>query len=307
MSSYNPMMWERQMCCDYFNIQPSDVKGSANLSTVYWERYLLIMLSYVFKFKLPDTWSLPYFRYMLFVYGSTLVLYTDEYGWIFSQYGVTKLGLYYLPVEFLVSSQFLRRQYMCTRGYNSELIYCMDDRFGLMDLVRRHATQLAAIDKLIQQNAMTSGTGYVFFAKDKKSADTFKEAWGRQSAGEPLTIMCETTLNSSGNALEPFNPEVSKNYIINDLLLSRRTILSSYLSLIGIPTANYDKKERLTTAEVNRNDTECRAITTIVEENLKECFERVNAISGLSLSVERRGAHATIDPMGNVSIRTNIV
>lgn len=291
------------MLGQYFNLQPADVKGPINPATDFWERYLLTMLYSVFEFAIPKYWNLAYFRALLFMSGSMVIVWSDEYkSWIFSHYGVTKVGLYYTPLEFIVQNQFLTRPIECVRGEDCELVFAMDDRFGIMDIVRKYATQLAQIDGLIQQNLMVSHTGYVFMAKSKKAADTIKEAFGRNTIGEPLVAIGEDNATpGKDHLLESFSPNVAGNYITDELLLARRNVLNTFLSLIGIPTANYDKKERLTRTEVERNNTESQAIVDVILANIQECFRKVNLISGLQLSVRKAvNTNNEIDSMGYV-------
>lgn len=289
----NYYTWNNMMANEYFSIQPAEVKGPNNFAVGYWERILLTMLYSVFEFTLPADWDLSYFRLMMAVCGSVLALKTQEYGWIFSEYGVSEIGLYYRPEKFIVNNQFLYREYEVKRGMDCELIYAMDDRRGLFDLVRRHATLLGQIDGLIEQNLMICHNGYVLLSPDKKSADTVKEAYGRLTTGVPLVAICQNNIGGDRNNMQLFNPNIKSNYIVDDLLVARRNVINSFLTLIGIPTANYEKKERLSSAEVTRNDVECDSIVSIIEENIRQCFDKVNIISGLDLRIERRFDNAT--------------
>lgn len=293
---------------NYFNMQPSSVKGSANITVDYEKRYLAQKLFSVYEFTIPDNWSLAYLRYMLFYWGSVAVIYTDRDGWIMSEYGITKISRYYIPAEIEVYDKWLSKTLRGVLGVNAEIVYILDDRYGMDDLITRYATQLAEIDKQISVNLMTCGTGYVFWAADKKSADTVKEMWARSSTGEPLVIGGTGNLNDRGQGIEMLNPDVSKNYIVNDLLVSRRTIINNYLTEIGINNNNFEKRERVTNEEIRQNNEEIKSLSDIIYDNIKKCFDNVNKISGLGLKViKRKGdCNATSNTVGNATMGYNV-
>lgn len=296
-----------RMYLDYFNLQPSEVKGSANITVDYEKRYLLQQLFSVYEFTLPEEWDLAFFRFFLFMYGTIAVIYERGVGWILSPYGITKLKRYYLPAMIQCYDVWTSRTLNGLIGYNAEIIHILDDRYGMNDILTRHATHLAQIDKLISINLMTSGTGYVYPAEGKKNGDTIKEAWDIASTGSPLVVVDVKDLKldaNSRNLLQPFNPEVSKNYIVDKLLIARRGVINSFLTKIGINNCNYEKKERLTESEVTQNDEEVDSISSVILKNLRDDFKRVKAISGLNLSVKLRGGEGNaIHVMGNDAVQ----
>lgn len=296
-----PITYGNQMCMDYFNLQPSDVKGTANIATDYHKRYLLQKLYSKYDFTLPKGWSLAFFRLFLFLYGSIAVIYTKEAGWICSPYGVSKMRRYYIPAVIEAYDQWLNRTLTGVIGINAEIVHIMDDRWGLDDLLTRYGAQLAEIDKCISVNTMISSTGYTFAAKSKKAGDTIKEAWDEATTGKPLVVLDEKNYGADRHGLELFNPDLKKNYIVQELLISRRTIVNNFLTEVGIASCNYDKRERLTSAEATRNDEETDSLAHVILRNLEDCFERVNAISGLGLSVRLRGGeHYEADTVRDV-------
>ena len=102
--------FQNMQYCDYFQLQQAGVKGPQNPLVAMERRYLLNKLFSVYKFTLPKSWPLAYFRYWLFLYGSIGVFYTHDSGWIMSDYGVSKMGMYYLPAVITSFSPWLNRQ-----------------------------------------------------------------------------------------------------------------------------------------------------------------------------------------------------
>lgn len=301
----HPTSYQERSFIDYRSIQPSQVKGAANDAVACHKRYLWTKLYSVFKFTLPEQWELDWFRFWLFQAGSIAVIYTKEFGWICNPYGVTKLNLYYHPSEIIVTNHALPSSKDGVIGLNAEIVYLMDDFIGLNDIVTKYATKLAEIDKAIQINLMNANVSLVYEAEDKKQADTIKEAYGKATTGEPLVAINKDMLSSDG--LKPLINNVKNTFIANDLETTRRSIVNEFLTEIGISNANTDKRERLVTNEVDANNEETKAISMVIFENIKKCFEKVNKISNLGLKVELRyneegGAQNEVDSIRDVSV-----
>ena len=79
--------------------------------------------------------------------------------------------------------------------------------------------------------------------------------------------------------------------------------MNAFLTEIGIRNSNYDKKERLTTSEIGENNDETRSIVEIIYNNISDCFERCNQISGLNLSVKLNYDY-TSDTIGSDNIES---
>lgn len=287
MFNFNaPIDYNAQSFIDYFNQQPSQVKGVWNAETDYNKRYLWFQIYSVFKFNIPDNWELNWFRYWLFQYGSIAVLYTREMGWIAYPYGIQKLNLYYQPKDIIVTSPFLHGEKIGRIGLNAEIVKIFDDYYSLADLVTRYATKLSNIDKAIDIALMNTNVAFLFEAKNKKDADTIKEAYANATQGNPLVTINKDVVGDGG--LKPFFPSVKSNFIVDLLLQAKRTVINEFLTKIGIRNANYDKKERLNSQEVNENNDETKSIISIMYENISGAFERLNKLSGgeLGLAVE---------------------
>ena len=278
-----PIMFGQEQALDYFNMQPSTVKGRANAGTEYYKRLLYTKLFSTLKFKLPESWKLNYFRFWLFHFGSIAVVYTNEFGWVCQPYSIEKLDLYYQPAVILVNNQFVENK-VGVVGYNAGIIKCMDDYFGLDDVVTRYATDLAQCDRSIEVNLMNSNVTAFFKATDKKNAEAVKEVYGKATTGEPFVVVNKEVLGDE--SIEILLPNVKNNFIVTDLLTARRGILNAFLTEIGIRNANYDKKERLNSQEVNENNDETSANISVIYDNIKQSMDIINGFSGLGLDVE---------------------
>lgn len=279
-----PIMYGQEMILDHFNIQPSNVKGRANAGTEFYKRLLYTKIYSTLDFTIPDSWKKNYFRFWLFHIGSIAVIYTKEFGWVCQPYSIIELDLYYNPKIIQVYNQFITTPKIGAVGVNAGIIKCMDDYFGLDDIVTRYATDLAQCDRSIEVNLMNSNVTAFFKAKSKKAADAIKEAYGQATTGKPFVVVNMEVMDDE--AIETLLPNIKNNFIVNDLLQARRGILNAFLTEIGIRNANYDKRERLNSQEVNENNDETSAVISVIYDNIKKSMEVINEISGLGLDVK---------------------
>lgn len=287
MNNVPVMEFGNQMLLEYFNIQPCNVKGRANISVEYYKRLLYNKLYGVFKFTLPKQWRENWFRFWLFHYGSIAVIYTKKYGWIAYPYGYKQLDLYYNPYVILVKTYDEEGIHEGVRGVNCELLHCFDDFFGFDDIVTNYATKLANIDKDININLMNTNLALVAKAENNKQAEEIKLSYKKATEGDPLVITNKSLIQTDD--LTTFVPNPKNNFLVNDLLDAKRTIINEFLTHIGIANANTDKKERLITDEVNANNNETRALIDVVFENLQKGIEVLKSIDpSLEISVEMR-------------------
>ena len=303
-----PFMFHQQELINFFNIQPSEVKGRCNTATEFHKRYLYTKVYSTLKFTIPENWDLNFFRFWLFRYGSIGVIYTSEYGWVAQPYSIDELQLYYNPRRITVYNQFIKKPKTGIIGINAGIIRIMDDFFGLDDLVSRYAEMLAQIDRSINVNLMNCNVTAFFEAESKKQADEVKEAYGEASTGKPLVVVNKDVMN--GKQITTLLQNIGGNYIADKLFTARRSVINAFLTEIGIRNANYEKKERLNTMEVEENNDETSAVISVIYENVKKCMKTINAFSGLGLDVELRydytereeEEYAKADLMGYISV-----
>ena len=283
-----PVMFHEQQLQNYFQLQPAEVKGSLNTETAYYEWALMWLVYYRYKLKIPENIALNYFRFWLFHYGSIGLIYTNKFGWMAGNYGVSEVDMYYQPRQLTFSNPFLDDVKIGIVGVNSCIIKLFDDFSGFKPFIRRTAVKLAECDKAMHINLMTSSMGKLLGAPNKKIANTLKEALGDLTFGKPYV-----TINSSD--LEAINvnqlvSELGSEFIADKLQELKRTYVNEFLSLVGVNNANLNKRERLNSDEVNANNDEIQAIPTLVlEDNLKPSLEFASKLTGEEFSVELRG------------------
>lgn len=289
-----PVMFFEQELQNYFQLQSSEVKGSLNTETAYYEWALMWLVYYRYKLKIPKNIALNYFRFWLFHYGSIGLIYTNKFGWIAGNYGVSEVDMYYQPRQLTFSNPFLDDVKVGIVGINSCVIKLFDDFSGFKPFIRRTAQKLAACDKAMNVNLMVSSMGKLVGAPNKKTSNTLKEALGDLTFGKPYVVMNSSDLESIN--VNQLVSELAGEFHADKIQELKRSYVNEFLTLIGVNNANLNKRERLNSDEVNANNDEIQAIPTLViEDNLAPDLELASKLTGEEFSVELRGEKEMLD------------
>lgn len=271
---------------DYFNRQPSVVKGRYNATTLYYKRELYNLLYSVFELTIPKEWKLNYFRYWLFNFGSIAVVYTKEFGWVCQPYSIVKLDLYYNPKVIQVYNQNIKTPKVGVIGENAGIIHAFDDYYGFDEIITNYAEKLANCDKSINISLMNSNVTFMAEVENKKDAEAIKEGYERATTGEPFIAFNKNILSDKG--IMTMFPNVRNNFIAPDVMQLKRSIINEFLTTIGIKNANYDKKERLNSQEVTENNDETKALVSVIYDNIKSCMDEIKTFADIDLNVTLR-------------------
>lgn len=273
---------------------PSTVHGDSKL-TCFYAKYLFQKALSPFKFTIPEEWPKNYFLYTLYARGTGCVFNVPKFGNIYQDCSISGYNLYYQPRMALVANPVLHnmfpdRTWELEIGIDCELIHIEPDYSGILDLVTFYADQLALFAEAIAMNLQNSKLAFVFAAKNKALAETFKSLYDDIQAGNPAVVADAAVFGADGHLLvDFFNRDIKASYIITDLLDDMRTTEERFLTEIGIPNANTDKRERLITSEVESNDFETRSKCEVWLEMLQLSFKRCNQMfPDLNLKVEWR-------------------
>lgn len=280
---------------DYINAEvsqhsPSTVHTKNTELQRFFARYLLQKAMSVFKWDLPETWDRDYFLYVLYGIGYIAVLNTDKYGVIPQQCGLDGYNIFYQPKRALVTNPLLKGLRSLDIGTQCTLIKLQPDYGSVMDLVGFYADMMALTAETAGVNLVNSRLSYVFFGKNKNTAESQKKLFDRVASGEPATFV-DTALYDvqSGNpSWIPFQQNVGQNYIAGDALADLRKWEMMFDTDIGIPNANTDKKERLIIDEVNANNVEVTSKADLWLDQLQKSFAQTSKMFGVKLGVEWR-------------------
>lgn len=271
-------------------VQPSTVHSRNTALTRFFERYLMLEAISVFKWELPKNWFKPYFEYVLYMWGVGAVFETDKYGIVFNACTLRGYGFYYQPTHAIVSNPHLKRINELQIGKNCELVKLSPDWCGIYDLISYYADMMSLAATVAGVNLFNSRLAYVFACTTPAAKQAFAEMYDQITEGNPATFVDKSLFNKETGEenWKEFTNDLSKNYIVSDVLSDLRRIKEMFLTDIGIPNANTDKKQRLNVDEVNSNNVEVRTKAELWLETLQECFENVNNMFGTNCKVDWR-------------------
>ena len=274
-----------------------------NVTFCFYYRYLFMKAISQFKWKLPNEWDLDYFLGVLYSSGYVSVLDTPEFGVIPQYSTLSGYNLYYRPRKILVSNPLFPKTYERTIDDDCVVIHLMPDYKGIIDLVTIYAAKLATLACDVDINAINSRLAYVFAASDSASAESFKKMFDNISSGDPAAFIDKKLFNSEGERnFEAFSNNLRNNYLVTSHLDDMRTLENQFCTIIGIPTANTDKRERLISDEVNANNVETAILAEKWLESIKHGCEKVKEMFGVEIKVDWR-----VNPNDKYNVDTGVV
>ena len=238
-------------------VEPSTVHARDTFITWYWRRWLLQKAIALFDWTLPDNWDRDYFLYCLYCYGFVAVVKTDKYGVIPQACTLGGLNVFYRPTFALISNPLLSGVLSPTIGQQCTLFKLRPDYAGIMDVTNQYAELLAMATETMAVNMFNSQLSYIFTATGKAAAESFKKLYDEIHSGNPAAVVDKALLDKDGKPTwQAFEQNLKQVFICPELQEVKRTLVNEYLTLVGIPTANTTKRERLIVDEVNSNNVE---------------------------------------------------
>ena len=270
-------------------VSPSTVHVKNTGLARFFKRYLLQEAMAPFKWTLPENVAENYFKMVLYVWGYIGIIEDPGYG-VFPQHG--GLGGYtaqYQPAYMLIDNPVLNLHIRPVIDRDVALIRLQPDYMGLFDLVDFYGDLMALSAETAGVNILNSKLSYVFAADNKAAAESMKKLYDNIASGEPAQYVDKNLFDDEGHLkVELFTQNVGQNFIADKLLESLRIIRCMFLTAIGIPNANTDKKERLIVDEVNANNFETQANCAQWLEELQKGCKKAREMFGIEISVDWR-------------------
>lgn len=264
----------------FFRSSPKDVEAQINTSTIFYKERMLRKIFELFSFTVPEEWDLDYFRQHLFLDGYVGVTDT-ALGILALKCAASGYNVYERPTKLIFANPVLGN-FDRIIGTNCEVIRLQYNWLGIMPILDKYAYLLAMCDSAVSVNLMNSKVAFIATAEGKAAAETIKTAYQQISEGNPFVCMSKDSLDSI--SWELLN--VKNTFIGNDVSLLKQTIWNEFLTEIGIPNFNRDKRERMITDEVNANNAETAFSMSHWLETIRAGMDRANKMFGLDLRVE---------------------
>lgn len=255
----------------------------------FFEKYLLQQAMSVFKWELPENWDEDFFLYGLYCFGHMAVVQTDKFGVIPQYCGLRGYDVFYRPTNAVIVNPLITGILEPRIGTQCTVFRLNADYSGIMDIVSFYADNMALCAQTAGVNTLNSKLSYIFFAKNKAGAESYKKMMDRILSGEPIAVVDKELQGSDGSdAWQMFNQNVRNNYIAGDLLEDLRKWEMLFLSAVGIQNANTEKKERLITDEVNVRKMETDSNATEWLERLQKVCDQTRELFNVEISVDWR-------------------
>ena len=245
---------------DYINfynasMDPSTVHVKNTGLSNFFSRYLIQKAISAFEWKgIPENWHMNYFLYVLFVFGYISVIETDKYGIIPQHCGLYGYDVMYQPTHATIANPLLQGIRNPRIGKECEIIKLTPDYGGIWDLVSFYADMLALSAETAGVNLVNSKLSFIFFAKNKAAAESFKKLYDQVASGQPAAVIDKDLLDENGNlSWQQFNQNLQQNYISGQILQDMVQWDCRFNTEIGIPNTNIAKLSGVSDREVEAN------------------------------------------------------
>ena len=275
------------------SFSPANPKIALSSEYVMYCRYLWQKALSVFKWTMPKTWEMEFFQRVLYSIGFVVICKSDKFGVIPQPGTLGGYNIYYEPKYALVANPLLPELTgkQLDIDVDCTVIRLAPDYLGIGDLVGHFAEKMALASQAVSVNFENAKLSYVFAAKDKRQAQTFKKMFDSISSGEPAVVIDKSLFNDDGSPnWFLFNQNLANTYIVDDVISDLRKIEAEFDTKIGIPNANTDKRERLISDEVNANNAETASISDLWLDMIRDGIKKTRQLFPdlPEITVERR-------------------
>ena len=267
------------------SVSPTGVYNMDNWSFAYFvDKLYQRMVGQIVIEGAPISWDMDYIKAALIGGGRLAVFNAAEYGPIgqYFEWGGAPLDVWFKPTEVIITNQALpetiARRY--TRGRDCEILHTDPLYLGGMSIVYHYAEALALTWEGVIMNTQNSKLAYLLLSDKKAMTKALQAVFDKVMSGQPAVAVEDLggKIGSIKDHIVTFAQDLRANYIAPEMIRNFRAIMNGFDAEVGIPFANSEKRERLTTDEVNIYNVESQALINLWLENLNRDAERVRAM-----------------------------
>ena len=265
---------------------PSVMHTGANAISYYCRKYLFLEALAVFKWTVPEHWPENRLQYLVVGAGLVSVFDTDRYGLVYDYAAPYGVNVFHQPTHMTIANPCLPTSMRLQIGVDCEVITMRPDWTGIADICAFYGDLMALCLQTMQANLINSRLSYVFMSANKAGAEAFKKMFDRILQGDPA-VFVDKDLATSLDKTKPtswvtFSNDLKQNFIVPELIASWRRIKAAFDTEVGIPNTNTDKKERMTSDEINSNSVETVAKAGLWLDYMQRGCKRVHKHFGLT-------------------------
>lgn len=254
----------------------------------YFDRLTELSIS-MFEWKnLPDTIDERFLELALFGDGMAIFFEDEVLGYLALRTMIGgRLDVYQIPTE---------RTAYASNGYNKHLdnensiiIFNNMIHTNSTRVVETYARRLYELDRIIDVNAKAQKTP-VFIQCEETQRLTMKNLYMKYEGNEPF-IFGDKSLNP--NALKVLKTDAP--YVADKIYQLKTQLWNEALTYLGISNLNVQKKERLISDEVMRNQGGTIASRYSRLESRRKACEQINDMFGLDIECNYREDYREAD------------
>ena len=247
----------------------------------YYNRLVELSIS-MFEWKnIPETIDVRYLELSLFGDGMSVFFKDEDLGYLALRCAIGgPMNVYRIPIN--------RRAY-AANGFNKNL----DDSNSVIIFnnylhtnsmldVEMFARRLYNLDRAIDVNANAQKTPVLITCEENQRL-TLKNVYMKYDGNEPV-IFGDKNLNP--NSLKVLN--TGAPYVADKLYQLKTQIWNEALTYLGISNLNVNKKERMITDEISKNQGGTIASRYSRLEARKQACKQINKLFGLNIDCEYR-------------------
>lgn len=286
------------MIGNFLNPSPKSIETESISYNVETEILISELLSSInITGNIPEEWDMEYFKLNLLLDG--VICITDTtLGILPLQTGFYGENVFLRPTNCIISNPVFKTTLDRKIGIDCALIHCRPYYNGYKNIIQYYAAQLANCDGSIATNMMNTRVSFVMEVQNKADRESAKKIYDMITSGEPAILMRTGTFAN----IHYLNPKQS--YIADMVYDMKNRIHSEYLSLLGISTVKTQKKERVLSAELEReNEVNSYNIDHAIK-TINEGLEVANGLYGFNLKAEKNNLIAHMkegDTIGNIT------
>ena len=230
--------------------------------------------------NLPDTIDERFLELALFAEGKAVFFYDDVMGYLCLKVAINgQLSVYGLPQRYRAYSSF--------NGYNKQLdntnsvlIYNNLLHTNTLPEVYKYSQRLYELDRTIDVNMKAQKTP-ILIVCDEEERLTMKNMYMKYDGNQPVIYG-----NKNLNVNEFKVLSTGAPYLCDKLYALKTQIWNEALTYLGISNLTIQKKERLITDEVERNQGGTVASRNSRLKARQTACDQINKMFGLNISVE---------------------
>ena len=284
----------------YYSVNTGFIPDFSTGSYNYWERSFFQRARGIWKVEgLPQAapgqvqTDKDAFLWGLFHLGYLTVFETKQYGITFQPSAPHGVGLQFEPWGMTVATPYFSFSRPLVIGQECENIKLTPDYTGIWDIIDKYAAEMQAMDIAVRQQMINARFAYIAAADNDKEKRSMESLFEKIENGDPYIIYNRSIKKAMpGETPElpwaQFDRDLSKNFILPELLEARRNVITAFYREMGVPVAS-DKKERENQIESSVNTSEFFNRRQVWQDCLDESCDRVNRMFGTEIQFTYSG------------------